>query len=406
MMIPFSSPGGNGCPPEGSPPPVMPTLTQGTNAGENLTNADSKTTKNCYKLQFAIPWNSDGIIHAPPILMKFLELIQLVCPTAHIASPDNNVQPITKLNEVPTDKKLKDYIYALQSNAHFKQFVFNIDFITNINMTTWKLNNALLMLWAKQNCYWFKHQTMQSNNIISLGFVIGWHPTFSNCNALAAMMLSYMGKTKFALSLRTEFFYKNRNCYETTIVEVQVDANETKAVQDKLANIFFDPMFLERATCVNKNRYIDFILHTQKGVMTIEAYCSALKKHHEYCMKTVGLLISGMENQTDMTPIKATYLNQEHTLLQMISMIKDNDGAPYFTSMEPMKDSETEGKYLLLTTKDKINAAKNDLNEFLKFFDQCQYNNGFCNQPPVDSMHLCKTPHEMLMLIGRPLSEV
>ena len=67
-------------------------------------------------------------------------------------------------------------------------------------MTTWKFNNAPLVLWAKQNHYWlagwlagwFKHQTMQSNNIISLGFVLGWHPMFSNHNALPAMMLPYM----------------------------------------------------------------------------------------------------------------------------------------------------------------------------------------------------------------------
>ena len=45
----------------------------------------------------------------------------------------------------------------------------------------------------------------------------------------------------------------------------------------------------------------------------------------------------------------------------MISMIKDDNGAAYFTSMEPTKDSETEGKYLLVTTKDKINAAEKDL---------------------------------------------
>ena len=111
--------------------------------------------------------------------------------------------------------------------------------------------------------------------------------------------------------------------------------------------------------------------------MTIEAYRGAHKKHHKYCMKMVGLSISGVKNQTDMTPVKATYLNQEHTLWQMISTIKDNDGAPYFTSMGLTKASETKGKYLLLTTKDKINAAEKDLDEFLKFFDQCQCNKVF-----------------------------
>ena len=51
----------------------------------------------------------------------------------------------------------------------------------------------------------------------------------STFNALAAVMLPYMGKTNFALSPRAEFFYNNGNCYESTIFEVQVNASETKA---------------------------------------------------------------------------------------------------------------------------------------------------------------------------------
>jgi hypothetical protein len=58
----------------------------------------------------------------------------------------------------------------------------------------------------------------------------------------------------------------------------------------------------------------------------------------------------------------------------MIATIKDSNGIPFFTSIEPTTRSKSNGHFLLLTTKDRFEAAEASINKFFSYMDSKGYN--------------------------------
>jgi hypothetical protein len=58
----------------------------------------------------------------------------------------------------------------------------------------------------------------------------------------------------------------------------------------------------------------------------------------------------------------------------MIATIKDSNGIPFFTSIEPTTRSESNGCFLLLTTKDRFEAAEASIDKFFSYMDSKGYN--------------------------------
>jgi hypothetical protein len=63
----------------------------------------------------------------------------------------------------------------------------------------------------------------------------------------------------------------------------------------------------------------------------------------------------------------------------MINTIKDMNGIPFFTIIELTKLSESVGRFLLLTTKDKLESDKRALNTFFEMMAA----KGTMNKSPV-----------------------
>lgn len=103
-----------------------------------------------------------------------------------------------------------------------------------------------------------------------------------------------------------------------------------------------------------------------------DAYRAALDSHRKLNANLISISISGVK-LTD-TPTKVDYLGEPYTFPEMIMTIKDNNGIPYFTSIEPTTKSESEGRFLLLTTKDKLEEAESGIDIFFDYFHQKNYN--------------------------------
>jgi hypothetical protein len=79
----------------------------------------------------------------------------------------------------------------------------------------------------------------------------------------------------------------------------------------------------------NPKHKLHFIPKIQKQVMSRETYCATLDSHRKSNEQLISISITSIL-VTD-SPEKVTYLDKEHTFTEMIDMIKDNNGIPFFT---------------------------------------------------------------------------
>jgi hypothetical protein len=66
------------------------------------------------------------------------------------------------------------------------------------------------------------------------------------------------------------------------------------------------------------------------------------------------------------SPITVEYLSKPQNFPEMIKMIKDINGIPFFTSNKLMKLSESAGHFLLLMMKEKLKSTEQALNIFFE----------------------------------------
>jgi hypothetical protein len=174
------------------------------------------------------------------------------------------------------------------------------------------------------------------------------------------------------LIVESDFYYKNNIRFDTLVVKVQVDSDEANYAHDLIAKAFFDENFLKDISNHNPKCALDFIPMIQKQVMDRDTYRAALDSHRKLSTNLASISISGV-NITD-TPTTVDYLGKPHSFPEMIATIKDSNGISFFTSIEPTTRSESNGRFLLLTTKDRFEAAKASINKFFSYMDSKGYN--------------------------------
>jgi hypothetical protein len=204
----------------------------------------------------------------------------------------------------------------------------------------------------------------------TIGFIHGMHPSRDKMNSNLA---PFMEGVKVQLIVENEFYYKNNIRFDTRVVKVQVNAKEADFARNHITQAFFDEEFLMNVSNNNPKHKLDFIPKIQKQVMSRETYRAALYSHRESNEQLISISITSVL-VTD-SSVRVTYLDKEHTFTEMIDMIKDNNSIPFFTSIKPTKMSESDGRFLLITTKNRLNQAEAKLDEFFAYMDNKGYNN-------------------------------
>ena len=107
---------------------------------------------------------------------------------------------------------------------------------------------------------------------------------------------------------------------------------------------------------------MEFIPLIQNG-FDVETYRSALKAHFEWCQQIVSVSIEGLKDPDK--PFQ--HAGVKNTFRQIIELISGGDNKPMFIGFECTKDMTTKGRYLLLTTRDKIKTAQHELDQFFQY---------------------------------------
>jgi hypothetical protein len=96
---------------------------------------------------------------------------------------------------------------------------------------------------------------------------------------------------------------------------------------------------------------------------------AALDSHHQLNENFTSISIT---SQSPLVQISHTveYLGKPHNFPEMIKMIIDMNGIPFFTSIKVTKLSESASRFPLLMMKDKLKSAEQALDIFLKSWQQ------------------------------------
>jgi hypothetical protein len=313
-----------------------------------------------------------GMLNPIPYVTSFVTHLLAADPQAQLLSDDPTVASITKPSEIPKDAKINRFISAPQTHGARKQYAFFLKYRSTKSLSQVKHNNPKMMFWLKQKRMWVIPHLHSSMHMINIGFIHGIHPTFTNRDMLKSKLAPFMETVEVQLIVESDFYYKNNVRLDTLVVKVQVNSDEANYARDLVAKAFFNENFLKDISNNNPKCALDFIPMIQKQVMDCDTYRATLDSHRKLNTNLASISISGV-NITD-TPTTVDYVGKLHSFPEMIATIKDSNGIPFFTSIKPTMRSESNGCFLLLTTKDRFEAAKASIDKLFSYMDSKGYN--------------------------------
>ena len=369
MTTPSSLNSGGTPPPLTKPPAVTPPAAQQLLPALNGALNGQAIVENEHTVCLGLPFTNDDAINFAPILKTILTIILEDDPTARIKSVDPTMVDITKPSEVPKNDKIKNFVTDVQSDAEKKQFKAFFTIVTVLPFNRIKFNNHKIMKYLMENRFWFHQHSMTSRHVKSIGFIAGMHATYANRDEMKTLLDPYFPGIEYTLVPVTQFYIKDDEKYNVKVVELHVDAKFIDQARDNTAVAFMDPAFIQAATQGDTEALMDFIPNIKRGVMSVELYRATLEKHFEFCKNAIGVSINGL-GSTDTT---ITQEGQVYTFIDSLATVQDSNGAAYFTSVEPTKTTDTEGRYILVTTKDKLTEAEKAFDKFASSLSNAGY---------------------------------
>jgi hypothetical protein len=208
-----------------------------------------------------------------------------------------------------------------------------------------------------------KYHDHSSNQTYSPGFIFNMHPDFHSRMEMKNVLESHLENIEVSLVPNSDFYLTNANGVEqkvyVKVVEVHVAANQTSEARQGLAKAFDE----NDPDLANK----EFIPRPQRGIMPIETYRAALAEHRSLTTDQRSFSITGVKDMDNacMAIGNSTYPLKEYILTKIIG----KDKKPIFNDITPTKMVK-EGRFLLLTHKDKMDEAQEAIDAFTSWLDK------------------------------------
>ena len=339
----------------------MPSLCPTLNPASSTILHVAEMMENVHTITLSLPFTDNNVVNFVPILTAFITHLQTCDKNGRITANNSSATDITMASEVPKNDKIKNFINNLQSDAPHKRFKFYFTVVSTLTFSEIKYGIDMFS-WLKVNHYFIFHHGMSTKDVSSLGFILSMHATYANCDEMKTFLDPYLNDIEYTLVPVNQFFIKKDERTNVKVVEIQVDSKKIDTACDKVASAFMDPTFLELVTQGDPHAPCDFIPNIKLGVMTVSTFHAAFEKHYSFVQNAIGVSITGVQSIDAMVTQNGT----EYTFANLLTSVTDSDGIPFFTSVELTKLSESDGHYILVTTKHKHNATKKAFDHFTK----------------------------------------
>ena len=355
-------------PSDGNPPPLP--LTSPTTLTSDISLSDPPVrTFFSTLLHINVIQSSQEFTDNPikPFLCDFLQQLKNVNNknTILLIDPNSSLGCIALDSNIPSDEKLTKYVdgisHPTNKNATNDNNSMLIRFHICINMTLplWQMKwNTAFYAWLKSNrIFLCTHGFTTLYDVQSAGFFGNLSPTMHHRDTMKMII----DKAANAKGLNLEICLMPRNIpYEkkeeklaATAVEVLVDRASVHIVHEMMIELF-----QTKHNVLPTDIY--FVPSPTHGIMTHKLFYNHLCLHHKY---TANLRSFGITNVHDLLAelnlpqmngtIKKTTFEQALLDLTQLDM-----QTHLFKSIEPMKDTKKDRKYLLITTADLLNDAQ------------------------------------------------
>ena len=349
-------------PPENAPPPT------GFTSGTTAAAIDASVKMYSHKLKVSVPMKhcTNDIIHPKPILEQLLAAIHNVDPKGSIVPTGNptHLIPIIKSTEIPNDTKLKYYARDHGTDARRKAIYFFVTISTTATFYEIKTSNTSMMMWLKKTGLWINLHSHSSNHIVSLGFILHMHPTYSHRDFVKESLQSHLGPNiEVSLIPDTQILYEaNKKTYVPTVT-IHVDVNVADAARIKIAEAFRDDSPFHETM-----GDMQFVPNPQRNIMEPSAWRALLAKQSEFNKQTRSISITGARDLEETT---IDYNGDTLTLQELIlDKCTDPSGNPIFSTVEPTKLTASDGRYLLITKLDHLRDAENNIDLLIEWLTQ------------------------------------
>jgi hypothetical protein len=341
---------------------------------------ESPTTK--FKYQAKIDVNRDRNDKTPlrlkALLIELLIQHQNVDPTFHFLPTEDGstASAITKANEIPnTEEQMKHYVKEMRDSDNdkgnktkFYTVIFYVKVASSMTLGMMKQDNKLF-LWLRDNNIWIRafHFTT-TYDVVKAGFISHMDGGIHNRDRMnniikTAMQANYPHIEVQLVPTTIKHGLDARNKRITHVVSLQTDRKHLNDAREALVEVF-------KMSAGALPKDIFFVPSPANGMITTQLYYDLVNAHHEHMANLRSFAITGIAKlSAPMIVQDNTDANSsvETTLEQIILDAKvPGTDQLIFSSIEPTTNSDTEGRYLLLTDSMKLAHAEHMIDELVK----------------------------------------
>ena len=329
-------------------------------------------------MKVSTPARDCNQVNLPLLVKELITRINKHCPGSRILpkrSHKDKYLPITTANDVQCNDSIEVYATDLQYDAKHQQHHVFIELETTSTFTHVKYGSNSFLAYLKEKRIWIVRHGHTSRQAMPIGYINYLHPNYGSRDTVTSKLQGPLEGIEFILAPSKQYFWNNNQRTNVEVVELIVGPHEADVARAIALNIFGEA----KKHGLGEMEFIPLI---QNG-FDVETYRNALKAHYQWCQNIVSVSIEGLKN-----PDKSyDHAGIDHTFRQVVNLTSAPGNKPVFTGFERTKDTESKGRYLLLTTRDNIKLAQEELDKYFKYLLQ----SGKGKEIAIDDMTIRRT---------------
>ena len=361
----------------GSPSPTQRTSPFTTAKSLLLPGDDDATLfTNLVRVDINRPSNDTSSFPIKPSLNELLAELTQIHSNNIILPIDEKSKAgaLAMASDIPSGDDLHKYVSGIQHPNSKATKDNSIRFFLRISATMplWQLKrNTTFYAWLqKKRCFLRTHGFTTTYDVTAVGFLSRMSPTLHRRERINEIIQAEVQANAPELELRLVPrnipYGKDTKKTFVNAVEIQVDRANANKARELMVKIFG-----HKPASIPSDIY--FVPNPTNGTMSHDLYFQHLQLHHQYTADLRSFAITNVRNiHAELTvPDPTTGSDMTLTFEQaLLTSVKPGTNDQLFTSIEPTKDTESDGRYLLVTKKDLLADAQQYIDHVLNTMAQ------------------------------------
>ena len=311
------------------------------------------------------------------LLIELIVQHQRVDPTFHLLPTEegSTAGAITKAAELPNDeRRMKEYVKERHEIDHRNSSNYTVVFFIKVASSKtlgMMKHDKRLFDWLKDRKLFIRafHFTT-TYDVVNAGFISQMHGGIHNRDKMNTIIQEAMKRMFPEIEVKmvpTAFRHGPKEKKLTTqVVSIQADRKQLNEAREALVRVF-------QQSADQMPNDVFFVPAPTNGMMSYEMYYDLVNAHAESTSNIRSFAISGIANlqakidiQSSTDPDSCTKKSIEEIIMGATAFGTETK---LFSSIEPTSKSQTEGRFLLLTTKHLIANAETAIDDLIAYIN-------------------------------------